>query len=95
MGRRIYRSPEEDLMVAVLANQLKDYLFRGSETAKCYIWADNKQSDNYVFGFNFICRFIEIDPERFKAKIKAMRERITKDHLTLHEYLDEFGFNND
>lgn len=49
------------------------------EGAKYYIFANNEESERYVFGFIFICRYIGIDPERFRKKIKEKREKFWKD----------------
>jgi len=48
-------------------------LTRGRE-AMTYLFDDSKESDNYVFGFNFICRYIGIDPVRFRKAIRALRK---------------------
>jgi len=42
-------------------------------SAEIYIFENNEESDNYVFGFNFICRYLELDPERFRKKIRELR----------------------
>jgi len=41
--------------------------------AESYIFDNSKSSEEYVFGFKFICRYIEIDPERFRKRIKEKR----------------------
>lgn len=48
------------------------------QAAKCYIFDDTKASDNYIFGFKFICRYLSIDPERFREKIRGKREEFWK-----------------
>ena len=42
--------------------------------AMAYIFDDTWQSENYVFGFKFICRYIGLDPEKFRAAIRALRK---------------------
>jgi len=56
----------------------KKTMTRGEE-AKYYIFADSKESENYVFGFKFICTYLGLDPERFRQKIKEKREKFWKD----------------
>jgi len=46
---------------------------RGVE-AEHYIFDNNEESNNYVFGFNFICKTIGLDPNRFRRKIKELRQ---------------------
>ena len=50
----------------------KTMVSRG-RSAEVYIFENNEESDNYVFGFNFICRHLEMDPERFRKKIRELR----------------------
>lgn len=51
------------------------------EEAKCYIFDDDSytESENYVFGFKFICSFIGMDPEKFRKRIKEKREEFWRD----------------
>ena len=42
-------------------------------SAEIYIFENNEESDNHVFGFNFICRYLELDPEKFRKKIRELR----------------------
>ena len=49
------------------------------ELAKYYIFADSEESEEYVFGFKFICSYIGIDPERFRKKIREKREDFWND----------------
>lgn len=48
------------------------FLTRG-EAAKEYIFENDSESDNYVFGLNFICRYIGLDPERLRKRLKELR----------------------
>lgn len=41
--------------------------------AMTYIFDNSNGSENYVFGFKFICRYIGLDPERFRTAIRALR----------------------
>lgn len=109
---------EKELMTAVLASILKDYihavkvggldfskklkkeqtkidkmkkvncnpktlrkveLMSRGEDAKHYIFDDSKESEEYVFGFKFICTYIGLDPEKFRKAIKEKREEFWKD----------------
>lgn len=49
------------------------------EDAKHYIFDDSDESENYVFGFKFICTFIGLNPEKFRKKIREKREEFWKD----------------
>ena len=49
------------------------------ESAKCYIFDDSEESRGYVFGFEFICTYIGLDPGRLRKKIKEKREKFWKD----------------
>ena len=46
-------------------------LYRGVR-AMAYIFDNSNGSDNYVFGFKFICRYIGLDPGRFQAAIRRL-----------------------
>ena len=59
------------LMIAV-AHRKKTMVSKG-RSAEIYIFENNEESDNYVFGFNFICRYLELDPEKFRKKIRELR----------------------
>ncbi|GAG93230.1 unnamed protein product [marine sediment metagenome] len=78
------RCPEIELMKAVLAAQLKDYLdgiritedskkgreVRGrAKRAKAWIEDRSRHSTHYIFGFEYICKIIAIDPGRLRKKI--------------------------
>ena len=41
--------------------------------AMSYIFEDTWESENYVFGFKFICRYIELEPEKFRKAIWALK----------------------
>jgi len=43
--------------------------------AMVYIFDDTWSSDNYVFGFKFICRHIGLDPGRFRKAIRRLRQQ--------------------
>jgi len=69
----------KNLMIAVLTTQIKDYLesLKVSiryKKAKIYIFNDLDESEEYVFGFKFICRYIGLDPLRFRKKIKNYKK---------------------
>ena len=49
------------------------------EEARYYIFEDFKESEEYVFGFKFICSYIGLDPEKFRKRIKEKREEFWKD----------------
>jgi len=71
-------NPDRDLMIAVLVIQIQDYINKippSNAPAENYIFRNDKESDNYIFGFNSICRYIEIDPGRFRKKLKELKER--------------------
>ncbi len=80
--------PEIELMKSVLACQLKDYLdgiritgdsnkaleVRGrARTAKAWIEDRGKYSTSYVFGFEFICKIIDLDPGRLRKKLLLIK----------------------
>lgn len=54
------------------AHRRKKIVLKG-RSAEIYIFENNEESDNYVFGFNFISRYLELDPERFRKKIRELR----------------------
>lgn len=56
-----------------MESRLAGTLTRGRE-AMIYLFDDSKESDEWVFGFNFICRYIGIDPVRFRRAIRALRK---------------------
>jgi hypothetical protein len=58
------RTPKEQRRVALLTRGL---------TAKAYIFDDTWESENYVFGFIFICSYIGLDPEKFRTAIRALK----------------------
>jgi len=69
----------KNLMIAVLTTQIKDYLesLKVSiryKKAEIYIFNDLDESEEYVFGFKFICRYIGLDPLRFRKKIKNYKK---------------------
>jgi len=89
-----------NLMVGVLTTMIKDYivgikkkgrltpaLMAHAKNAEDYIFIDSKESDNYVFGFNFICRFIELDPERLRKQLANIKT--TEDIEALEERIRE------
>jgi len=41
--------------------------------AMAYIFEDTWESGNYVFGFKFICRCIELEPEKFRIAIRRLK----------------------
>ena len=56
------------------AHRRKEIVLKG-RTAEIYIFENNEESDNYVFGFNFICRHLGLEPERFRKKIRELRAK--------------------
>ena len=54
-------------------------LMTRGENAKCYIFDDSDESRGYVFGFEFICTYIGLDPGRLRKRIKEKREEFWKD----------------
>jgi len=68
-----------------LPDKKKEAIDRGMR-AKYYIF-DDPNSDNYVFGFNFICRYIGLDPDKLKTNIKLLKKKTLKD---LYERIKEF-----
>ena len=69
----------KELMIAVLTTQIKDYLnpLKTSGTykkAKVYIFDDTSESEEYVFGFKFVCKYIGLDPAKFREKIKKYQK---------------------
>ena len=65
-----------ELMVSVLATQIKDYTSivpALSKAAKSYIFDDSEEARNYVFSFVSICKYIDLDPGKFREKIKLLR----------------------
>lgn len=67
------------LMMAVLTTQIKDYLeaLKTSlryKQAEIYIFNDMDESEEYVFGFKFVCKYIGLDPLRFREKIKNYKK---------------------
>ena len=71
-GRRAYvfMTPKERLAAKVMT--------RGNK-AKEYIFLESRESEEYVFGFKFICTYLGIDPERFRKRIKEKREEFWRD----------------
>jgi len=57
----------------IAAKHRKKIIVSQGRSAEIYIFENNEESDNYVFGFNFICRHLELDPERFRKKIRELR----------------------
>lgn len=47
--------------------------------AKVYIFDNSMYSEEYVFGFKFICTYLGIDPKKFRKRIKEKREEFWKD----------------
>ena len=70
---RKIRLKQCDLEIA--AKHRKKIIVSQGRSAEIYIFENNKESDNYVFGFNFICRHLGLDPERFRKKIRELRLR--------------------
>ncbi len=74
-----YNKGYRSLMLSVLTTQVKDYIKsvrkggKPAEVPRAYIFENNKESTEYVFGFNFICTYIGLDPIRLRRKIKEMR----------------------
>lgn len=65
-----------ELMVSVLATQIKDYVSivpALSKAAESYIFDNSRRAKNYVFSFISICKYIELEPEKFRKKIKLLR----------------------
>ncbi len=42
--------------------------------AEIYLFDDSYESDNYVFGFSYICRYIGLDPKRMRQKIREIKQ---------------------
>lgn len=57
----------------IAAKHRKKTIVSQGRSAEIYIFENNEESDNYVFGFNFICRHLELDPEKFRKKIRELR----------------------
>lgn len=68
--RYIHMTSKEKLAVEAMT--------RGSK-AKEYIFLESSESEEYVFGFKFICTYLGIDPERFRKRIKEKREDFWRD----------------
>ena len=69
----------KNLMIAVLTTQIKDYLNAPRATsrykkAEIYIFSDMNESEEYVFGFKFICSYIGLDPTRLREKVKKYQK---------------------
>lgn len=60
------KTPREKAKTQTLSRGLK---------AISYIFDDSWQSENYVFGFKFICKHIGLDPEKFRTAIRALRQQ--------------------
>jgi len=56
----------------------KKQLFGHGENARIYIFENKKESNEYVFGFEFICNYFGLDPEKFRKKIEALRQEHIK-----------------
>ena len=77
--------PDRNLMIAVLVAQIQDYINKKSPAdalAEIYIFRNDKESDEYVFGFNSTCKHIEIDPDKFRKRLKELKERRKNGTLT-------------
>lgn len=59
--------------------ECKKKLFGLGESARVYIFENSKESKEYVFGFEFICTYFGLDPERFRKKIKELRRKQIKE----------------
>ena len=87
--------PYKRLMIAVMEKLISDYIYEKRKRknqntgeiednpefiqARNYIFEDNNYSDNYVFGFKFICRYINLDPKKMRKNIHERRlEKMAK-----------------
>lgn len=62
------------LKKAILNSRRESKLLTRGQMAYQYIFIDNEESDNYQFGFNFICRYIGLDPERLRERIREIKQ---------------------
>jgi len=92
---KMKEDPYKNLMIAVMEELISDYIYkkrkrRNQNTgeiednpefiqARNYIFEDNNYSDNHVFGFKFICRYINMNPDYMRERIKKRRnEKMAK-----------------
>jgi hypothetical protein len=63
-----------DLMVAVATTQVEDAKDTRSPlrcmAARDYIFNDDAESENYIFGFKSVMNYLRIDPRRARAAIR-------------------------
>ena len=77
--RGTHRTPEENLLLAVFATRIKDYLVGIRNLTKhnaphhrsALVWI--KDHDDSLFGFDSLCGYFEIDPSRMRQQILAVK----------------------
>lgn len=73
-----------NIMTAVMGVMIKDYLIgisRGGHKkqvaagriAEEWIFNDNYCPRGYVFSFNSICKVIDLEPQKFRAKLRKIK----------------------
>lgn len=68
--RRDKKTGREQRMTSTLTRGL---------AAQSYIFDDTWDSENYVFGFKFICSYIELDPTKFREAIRDLKREDIRD----------------
>lgn len=75
--RRAIRGGDEirAIMIATLLQAIKDYL-HGSHllSTEKYLFLDDKDSTDYVFGLEFICTYLGYDPDVMREKVRRLKE---------------------
>ena len=62
------------LKQAISSSLRKQKMLSHGQAAYQYIFLDDYESDNYVLGFNYICRYIGLDPKRLRDKIREIKQ---------------------
>lgn len=72
-----YNSPEQDLAKAVLVFGLIDFLSANRKEfyldARKWFFTDD-ENDNYMYTFNNVCGLMEINPDRFRERLKKLKK---------------------
>ncbi len=85
--QKIIRAPSPDLgqylrqlnsyfrlRQTISSSKRKQKMLSHGQAAYQYIFLDDYESDNYVLGFNYICRYIGLDPDRLRDRIGEIKQ---------------------
>ena len=68
------KTPEENLMISVLLQQIRDTVNSKIPSAIAYIFEDSRESEEYVFGFKHICQYFSYDHAIMREKIRELMD---------------------